>query len=248
MVRLSVYGLVSMVVVVVTACAHSPEATAPRVATAAPVRSATSAPPLAAAPATTATTASPPVEPKDAYEALVAKAEAGEPVDFYQMRMAYLESPVFPRERGDSDEITALHDRMFKAMHDRQPEVVFDVAEQTLKRLYIDLDAQKGRRQSCTILGRPGCARFKEIELGLLRSVVRGRDGKSCPTAWKVVSIPEEYFVLRMIDLKPTRQSLVTEGNVCDQIDVVDEHGTPKTIYFDVGAMLDASELAHHPK
>src|SRR5512143_1844650 len=131
-------------------------------------------------------------------------------------------------------------------MHDRQPEVVFDVAEQTLKHLYIDLDAQKGRYQSCQILGRPGCARLEEIERGLLRSVVRGRDGKTCPTAWKVVSIPEEYFVLRMIDLRPNQQSLITDGNLCDKLDVVDELGTSRTIYF--GAMLDASERANHPK
>jgi len=50
--------------------------------------------------------------------------------------MAYLQSPVFLREYGGGHEVQALHEKMFEAMHTEYPEIVFETAEQILKRLY----------------------------------------------------------------------------------------------------------------
>jgi len=220
--------------IILVACVPAPPPNAPHATAAAPHAA-------AAAPA-------PPAQTQDTYEALVAKAEAGEAVDFYQLRMAYLRRLVSLRGGRGGDEVSALQDEMFEAMHTRHPEIVFEAAQQILRHLYIDLDAQKARYQSCKLLNRPHCARYEQISHEMLRSVVRGRDGKTCATAWEVVSVPEEYFVIRMLDLKPVGQSLVTDGHVCDKLDVVDGHGGARTFYFDVGALLEASDPANHQK
>ena len=172
-------------------------------------------------------------------------AEAGDAVDFYELRAAYLASPAF--RSSDSHQLGALQDEMFQAMHDRDDAKVFEVAQKAISELYIDLDAHKARYQSCEHLRRADCAKYKAISLGLLRSVVRGRDGKTCATAWEVVRVSEEYFVARMLDMTVIGQRLKNDGHVCDALDVVDDHKVQSTLYFDVGAMLQASELRLRP-
>lgn len=48
---------------------------------------------------------------------------------------------------------------------------------------------------------------------GLIESVLKTGDGKTPETAWKTISIGEEYAVLRYLGLAPTRQALV-KGNI----------------------------------
>lgn len=213
-----------------------------------------SSPPAATAPASNPkTTPSAPPEagaPKaaaggDAYAQLVARAEAGdETVDFLEMRMAYLKSPAFAQGRAAALKVRDLRTAMFAAMSSGDVKAVNAKAKETLALVYIDLEAQKARYQSCAKLGDEACAvRGKRIELGLLKSVISAGNGLSCAAAWKVVLVDEEYFVLRIRDMNLTRQSLVQDGaRVCDKMEVTDETGKPATYYFDVGDMLKAEE------
>jgi hypothetical protein len=208
--------------------------------------------PTAPVPAPTTTPAAPPqaAAPKapaggDAYSRLVARAEAGDDkVDFLEMRMAYLDSPAFAQGRSAIPQVHDLRTAMFAAMSSGDYKAVNARANETLGLVYIDLEAQKARYQSCAKLGDEACAaRGKRIELSLLKSVVSPGNGLSCARAWKVVRIDEEYFVLRMLDMKLTRQSLVQDGGrICDKMEVTDETGKPSTYYFDVGDMLKAEE------
>lgn len=216
------------------ACASScPAATAP-----APNPTTTpSAPPEA-------TTSKAPVG-GDAYARLVARAEAGDDkVDFLEMRMAYLESPAFEAGWAAAPRVRDLRTEMFAAMSSRDIKAVYAKAKETLALVYIDLEAQKARYQSCAKLGDEACAvQGKRIELSLLKSVVSPANGLSCATAWKVVRVDEEYFVLRMLEMKLTRQSVVQDDSrVCDKMEVTDETGKPATYYFDVGDMLKAEQ------
>ena len=213
-----------------------------------------SSPPAATAPApnpaTTPSTRSEAGAPKaaaggDAYAQLVARAEAGdESVDFLEMRMAYLQSPAFAQGMAAAPQVRDLRTAMFAAMSSGDIKAVNAKAKETLALVYIDLEAQKARYQSCVKLGDGACAvQGKRIELGLLKSVVSAGNGLSCATAWKVVRVDEEYFILRIRDMKLTRQSLVQDGGrVCDKMEVADETGKPATYYFDVGDMLKSEQ------
>ncbi len=185
--------------------------------------------------------APPSIEEAEAlYKDLVRRAEAGEEVDFRELRLAWLYGPAMkpiPRE----DEVPALKKEMFEAMQEGgDPRVVLARAREILDIHYVDLDAQKARRQACELINEEPCQQYRTVSLGMLRSVVEGRDGTSCPTAWRVISIDEEYFVLRMLDARFERQSLVTdEGGICDALDAEYE-GEAKTFYFDVSDVFIA--------
>jgi Domain of unknown function (DUF4919) len=173
------------------------------------------------------------------YEQLVAKAEAGEAVDLRELRMAYLDSSANP---GPDTE--ALRKTMFQGMRNGDFAGVFETSQQLLSRRYIDLHAHKARRQSCEALGRADCAKYKSISLGLLRSVVAGRDGKTCATGWEVVHIDEEYFVAAMLDMTVEGQRLVSGVHLCDALQVVNDQNEHSTLYFDIGVMMEASPTA----
>jgi hypothetical protein len=181
----------------------------------------------------------------DVYSQLVERAEAGDDkVDFLEMRMAYLQSPAFLKGRAAVQRVRDLREAMFSAMSSGDNRAVNAKAEETLRLVYIDLEAQKARYQSCARLGDEACAaQGKRIEQGLLKSVVSLGNGRSCLTAWKVVRVDEEYFILRMLDMSVTHQSVVEEGGrVCDKMEVTDEAGDPAIYYFDIGDMLKAEE------
>jgi len=174
------------------------------------------------------------------FQELVRRAETGEAIDFHELRLAWLHGPAMkpdPRE----ERLPALKKAMFEAMQKGgDPRVVLAHAREIIDIRYVDLDAQKARRQACELLEEEPCTAYRVVSLGLLKSVVEGRDGSSCPTAWRVVSVDEEYFVLRMLDARFVRQSLVSEeGGICDVLDVEYE-GEEKTFYFEVSEVFEA--------
>jgi Domain of unknown function (DUF4919) len=183
--------------------------------------------------------------PPDRYEALVKEAEAGKPVDLLELRMAYLKSPVRARVAKRSKDLLAWRTQMFAAMRGGTPQQVYDLAQKILDVLYIDLEAQKARRQACVKIKRPDCDKQKAVALGLLSSVVQSGDSKTCATGWEVVSVDEEYFVLRMRGLTFVSQGLAQEGATCDAMDVTDdEDKSSRTVYFRIDKMLEAATSA----
>jgi len=72
---------------------------------------------------------------------------------------------------------------------------------------------------------------------GLLDSITAVGDGKSPQTAFKVISVGEEYYLLREIGAKMNRQSLVGH---CDKMEIERRGGTKYTLYFDVSISLAA--------
>jgi hypothetical protein len=73
---------------------------------------------------------------------------------------------------------------------------------------------------------------------GLTTSIVASGDGKTAKTAYKVISIDEEYTVMNHIGAKLTSQTL---KDSCDVMQVEIE-GTPRTLYFDVSIPLAAQQ------
>jgi hypothetical protein len=70
---------------------------------------------------------------------------------------------------------------------------------------------------------------------GLLRSITATGDGRSPASAFKVIAVPEEYFLIRDLGAKVVQQSLVDH---CDKMDLKGEDGREFTLYFDVSIPL----------
>ena len=72
----------------------------------------------------------------------------------------------------------------------------------------------------------------KRWYFGLLRSVFASGDGKTVATAWKTISVPEEYVVLMALQMKPENQQL----RMNPMVDVITarpvDGGDPVDIYF----------------
>jgi hypothetical protein len=186
-------------------------------------------------------------EDGDMYSELVRRAHAqDQSVDFRAIRFAYLESQAFQRANKRSEELAKLRKDMFAAVEVDDDQQVRENAQEILSVEYINLDAQKLLKQSCKLMGDDACAaRHRFVGLGLLRSIVSSGDGKSCDTAWEVVLVAEEYFVLRMIDTTLGKQSVVEEnGHVCDEVQVFDKANNPRTYYFNVDKIFSNHEAS----
>ena len=97
---------------------------------------------------------------------------------------------------------------------------------------YTSLIAHKILRQSYKIIGDTANARkYKTIQFGLLNSIARNGDGRSCATAWPVIQLAEEYFMLEMLGAQLKKQSIDKTGGLCDKMEVRVE-GSQKTYYF----------------
>ena len=81
----------------------------------------------------------------------------------------------------------------------------------------------------------------QEIAMGLLESILSSGDGKSPQTAWKVIQVPEEYIVLRVLGATPTGQELLNSDPICDKISAT-INGRPYTFYFDVTKVMELYE------
>ena len=202
-------------------------------------------PKAAPAPQKSTTVADGAAQPPDAADAqfrnLRDRAEAGEAVDFAALRLAWLHGPAMKRDNR-FERLSTLREQMFAAMKKGgDPKIVLAKAREILDISYVDLDAHKARRQACAILHEEPCAeRGHAIEMGLLKSVVQSGNGRTCATGWRVVTIDEEYFILRMLEARFKQQTLVSEGTYqCDAM-LVDRDGREQTIYFEVTEVLDA--------
>jgi hypothetical protein len=205
-----------------------------------------------AAPASTTSTGIALPQDGDTFSDLVRRAQAGdETVDFLALRRAYLGSPAAARAGEATAELDRLRKDMFKAVEAGDASRVRKAATAILALNYIDLDAQKYLRQSCAILEDEACAsRHHFVQFGLLRSILSTGDGRTCATAWNVVAVAEEYFVLRMSGQTLKSQSIEpAKGRTCDRMDVVDaETGASDTLYFDTTEIFKEYERMFSPK
>jgi hypothetical protein len=190
----------------------------------------------------------PSVEKAEArYKELVARAKAGKAVNFRDMRLAWLYGPAM-KDDPRTDKLPELRKAMFENMRKGgDPKVVLARARDILDIVYVDLDAQRVQRQACGMLGDDACAKAgKVVSLGLLNSVIDSGDGRSCATALRVVSLDEEYYVLKLIDADFKGQKVVNEGgNLCDEMSIeLDGEATKR--YFEISDILEAR--AHRMK
>jgi hypothetical protein len=173
----------------------------------------------------------------DDYSKLVAEAVAHDPsMDFRALRFAWLKSAARKRA-GDTDD---LRKALFAAVKAGDDQGVRDAAEKLVSAQYTDLYGQKFLRQACEKLHDDVCAQQGHyVEFGLLNSITHSGDGKTCPTGWEVAEVKEEYFVLAMLGMTPSMQSLIGGAPSCDRMDVHDQQGQTQTFYFRIDAVLE---------
>lgn len=178
---------------------------------------------------------------KDTYSNYVKKLEAGETdINYKDFRYSFLESKQFKEAGKKSKELMKLKEDMYKEMRNKHYDEIIRITQQMLSIDYTDMMAHKILRQTYKITGDSvNAAKYKTIQFGLLNSIVKNGDGKSCETAWPVIQISEEYFILEMIDARLEEQSVDNTGGLCDKMEVIKD-GEKRTYYFEVSKVFES--------
>ena len=117
-----------------------------------------------------------------------------------------------------------------------------EAADAVLKSNYGDLDAHYFAKIAAKEFAQTEKYELHHwIEMGLLKALRSTGDGRSAATAMKVISVDEEYFVLRMVRQEPVKQSLgECSGNLCDIMKTHDpQTDTDQTWYFDASIPMN---------
>ena len=176
---------------------------------------------------------------KKKYEALLEKAKRGEgPVDYSVLRLAYFETPDYSPLTG-----MMVYRSLWGLAGQGNWDEAVKQAELVLDNNYVDVNAHMvafiARREQKE---EEKAAYHRRWAEGLLESIKSGGDGKSPQTAWHVISISEEYAVLRALNMRPVGQALINaDGHAYDEMKVVDPRtNTESRFYFNVDKPFSA--------
>jgi hypothetical protein len=191
------------------------------------IRAATAALLLIAAPASATTSTAP---APNSYAGMVARLKAGATdVDFAALRRAAVAQPDY---RGyDQLDMRAVE----PAFKTQDWKTLQSLCEAQLSHDYLDLNAHLIAAIAADKLGQPDAAALhRRIWQGEVDAIFAGGDGKSAKTAFHVLGVDEEYFLLQVLHLKSSKQSLITEGGAFDVLDATDEKGNTQALWFDI--------------
>jgi Domain of unknown function (DUF4919) len=154
-------------------------------------------------------------------------------------RESFIESEQFKIAKNQKEVLDSLQKEMNSFVKLKNAQEVINVTKKILCIDYTNMQAHKMLRQSYKIIGDTiNAQKYKTIQFGLLNSIVKNGDGKTCETAWHVVQIEEEYFILKMLDATLIEQRIDKKNGLCDKINV-NEEGKEKTYYFGITKVFE---------
>jgi hypothetical protein len=174
----------------------------------------------------------------DKYSTLVRQLEAGDTaINYRELRDSFLESTQFKVAANAKPDLDTLRKTMHELMKKAKYAEIVEVAKKILSIDYTDMEAHKILQQTYKILGdAPNQKKYHDIEFGLLNSIVKSGDGKTCQTAWPVIQVTEEYFILDMLGARLLKQNIDPNGP-CDRMEVQADDGK-KVYYFEISKVF----------
>lgn len=176
---------------------------------------------------------------KKKYEALLEQAKKGEgAMDYRALRLAFFETPDYNPLTG----MMVYRSLWGLVMQANWPEAAKQ-AEAVLEKNYVDANAHMVAHIAYREQGDAEKARLhRRWADGIIESIKTGGDGKSPATAWHVISISEEYAVIRSMNLRATGQALVNDkGHAYDMMKTLDPRtNTEVTLFFNVDKPFSA--------
>jgi len=170
---------------------------------------------------------------KTKYDELVEKAKQKDAsVNFTELRNAFYESknynPYAPM---------MAYRPMNAALAQKNYEQALQIAESVLAKNFVEINAHITAQIAYQETGNTEKAEFHKFMVeGLLNSIKGSGDGKSPEKAFEVISVNEEYGLIRSLGLKPTSQALTeNKGHSYDVITVIDPQTNKESqLYFNI--------------
>ena len=177
----------------------------------------------------------------DKYSKSVKELEAGKTaINYREFRESFLESKQFRVATSSSEEIDRLEASIPDLIKNKRYTDLIDLTKRILSIDYTEMRAHKYLYQTYKVVGdEANRAKYHDIEIGLLKSIVKNDDGNSCANAWPVVQVREEYFVLEMIGATLKQQGIDTNGGLCDRMEVTTDEGD-RVYYFDTTKVFES--------
>ncbi len=165
---------------------------------------------------------------------------------FTKLRMDYAADP--KTEFFPIWTLAPEHEALVKAYKDGDIDKVIEIADSWLKKCPVDADTHLRVAMCFKEKGDfPSYNYHMAVFYGLLQSITSAGDGLTPKTAFKVISVREEYSLIQEIGAKVEKQSLI--DGPCDQMDLSRRDGEVKfTLYFNVSIPLKALEKELIPK
>jgi hypothetical protein len=179
----------------------------------------------------------PQVAEKSTFKELVEKAKKSDPsLDFTALRISFYEST-------DYNPHTPMltYRPLYGALAQKNYAEAIKIAESVLEKNFVEVNAHIVARIANQETGNTDRAQFHQyMAEGLLSSIKSKADGKNPETAFQIISINEEYALMRSMNLRPIKQSLFEEkGHFYDVLTVVDPQTNQQTVvYFNVDKPL----------
>jgi len=176
----------------------------------------------------------------DKYSNYVKQLESGETdIDYQDFRFSFIESEQFIIANKNSYKLDSLTKEMYGKMKSKSFTDIISITKQMLSIDYTSMSAHKILRLSYNIIGdTTNSLKYKTIQFGLLNSIIKKGYGYSCATAWPIIQISEEYFILEMMEAELKKQSIDNDGGSCDKM-VVTVDGKKKTYYFETSKIFE---------
>jgi len=176
---------------------------------------------------------------KDKYSEYVAQLENGKTdINYTDFRNSFLESKQYSKKNTNYD---SLKKQVYAEIKNRNFNEIIKLTKAMLGIDYTSMFAHKYLQQTYKILGDTvNRNKYHDIEFGLLNSITKSGDGKTCETGWHVTQIEEEYFIISMLGATPQSQGISSGGkNSCDKMVVKTEEGESKTYYFEANKVFE---------
>ena len=168
------------------------------------------------------------------YASVLARVKSGDlSIDFQRLRLSYMDAP----ERHKAKDTNKERTEMFDAVKGKDYKKAIQKADKVLANEFVDMDAHFVEAIAHRELQEMDKADFhKAVFSGLLKSITDSADGKSKKSAFAVISVDEEYVVLRVMGLRLSKQSVAhEEGHSYDVMETIDPaSGNTVTLYFNV--------------
>ncbi len=172
---------------------------------------------------------------KEAYDSLLEKVKKGDfTVDFTVLRTA------FTKTEGFSG-YGKLDKEVYSALDKKDFQTALKIAEDRLKDDYLDLNAHYVAFISNRDSGKTEKAEFhRNVLLKLVEAIEKSGDGKTPETAYVVIGVDEEYFMISYLGYNASSQGLHrANGHIYDKMTVTN----PKTnetvvLYFQIDSFF----------
>lgn len=182
-------------------------------------------------PTPTPTPKSAPAE-KRKYESLLEKVKKGDrTVDFTELRLAFYESSNY---NPYSPMLT--YRPLWGALAQNNYAEAIKIAQSVFEKNFIEVNANMVAHIAYRETGDTERAAFHRFMAdGLLASIKSTKDGKTPETAFEVISVSEEYGLMRSMELRPIKQALINnKGHFLDALEVLDKTNQQSTVYFNI--------------